>query len=306
MIDRIVARQHALLALYSSVSASSDDPRVSPSGEALMQVVLAHGLAHGAPPRRPLARTASVSPHPSSDMQARAAIDAMRSSPRLKVALRAHLDARERDGFATLWLRGQIGQQPDTEAGGITAAKVRARLEEFAALGSSGLLLDIDSQGGLVHEGTEIIDAINAWRTRHGPVVAYVRNAFSMATLVATAADYVVTDLWSTWMLHWTSGGNEKERADANAYVFAHLHERSLFPQPHLQQALDIESWYPASEAEGRGLADEVGDVDRARAVTASCYSRAANRWSAVNLPRTWRRKVLTNGRAWAYGEEAR
>lgn len=64
--------------------------------------------------------------------------------------------------------------------------------------------LHIDSCGGIVDSGLALIDVI---RTSNVPVIAYVHNASSMATLIALSCDYVITYPTTRFMIHELSYG---------------------------------------------------------------------------------------------------
>lgn len=228
----------------------------------------------------------------------------------------------ERNGFATLRLSGLIEGQQNKGRLGSTAARAAVELDaarEVAAAAqrlkrnlfdsvdgdplpcspSMPLLVIIDSPGGEAEASFAVCSMLRRYSAETGPVVAFVQGqAASGACLVALSADYVVAEPWNaSFLVHWCWGGDGGPGDLAvNTRVLNLVLDRTLLDEDTLRaQFLDADIDFAAHMAELRGFADERGDIDRARELTAAVGRPGG---LLVHAPRTIRQQALSRRRA--------
>jgi len=82
-------------------------------------------------------------------------------------------------------------------AGELSASEFKTQLRKIPA--NQPVVLRIDSEGGSVFDGLSIHDAV---ASHAGRVTAKIQNAFSIASLIAMAADEVEIAANGYWMIH--------------------------------------------------------------------------------------------------------
>jgi len=99
-----------------------------------------------------------------------------------------------RAGYVTIPLQGVVGQH-------ITAEVLRECLEDANQFRAAAVLLEIDSNGGLISEMLAIIDLLHQWQDEHDDVqvVAVVKgDALSAAAIISAACRTIVVHPEST------------------------------------------------------------------------------------------------------------
>jgi ATP-dependent Clp protease protease subunit len=169
---------------------------------------------------------------------------------------------------AELYLYDLIGA--DLFETGISAPAVVAALAEMK--GAKRLDIHINSPGGQVFEGLAIYNAI---RSFEGVKTAYVDGvAASIASVIALAADRVVTSDAALWMIHEPMGGvmsmgtADEIEADAAKTVKGLRKVRETMtdiymtatgqPLAKVSAWLSAETWMTAAESLEFGFSDEV------------------------------------------------
>lgn len=149
-----------------------------------------------------------------------------------------------------------------------SAEYIRKAIEKAETI--NGIELYINSIGGYVDEGVSIY---NLLKRQSVPVTAYIDGmAYSIASVVAMAADKIVMPSNTTMMIHHAIGGcygNAKEHrefatqldkiseASTNSYL---VHAGNKLTRETLEPLLDAETFLTAEEAFNIGLCDEILD----------------------------------------------
>ena len=160
-------------------------------------------------------------------------------------------------------IAGQIGSD-------FTASKLR---NDLSAANGGPVQLSINSGGGGVFAGKEMIDMIRNYR---GTVTARITGlAASMASAIAAACHYVITTDQSTFMIHRASGmaaGNMNDMQKMRDVLegldiqLAELYSvKSGRPVPEILELMDAETWYYGAEIVEAGFADEYEETGRTR-----------------------------------------
>lgn len=156
----------------------------------------------------------------------------------------------------------------DIGGNGVTADAIRselARLDE-----GTGLLVEINSEGGSVAEAVAIYNLLKAWR---GSVeVEIVGWALSSATVIAMAGDTIRAHKTSLLMVHapWLSAAGNAAQLREHAEVLDRVadtmrdaYRRTLQPDHVVTSWLaGTDHWFTADEARAAGLVDEVVDAE--------------------------------------------
>lgn len=180
--------------------------------------------------------------------------------------------AAKKDGkVARLEIYDFIGYDAWTDTG-ISASDVSAAIDQAQADGAEELHVHINSPGGDVFEGVAIYNTIRRAKLKSTTYVDGV--AASAASVIALAADHVVTGLGAMWMVHspwamiWTAG-NADEIEKAAAGLVASLRKigdemASVYSRETKKPRAEVlgwmagDTWMSGAEALAAGLTDEV------------------------------------------------
>lgn len=137
--------------------------------------------------------------------------------------------------------------------------------QQFKSAGGDDIHLEINSPGGSVFQGKELLSIVRAYK---GRVTAHVTGvAASMASALACVADSLSVDAQSVFMVHKTSGGarGNSDELEQTAEVLKRL-DRQLAdiyaaktgrPAFEIMEDMASESWYYGQEILEHGFADE-------------------------------------------------
>lgn len=164
----------------------------------------------------------------------------------------------------TITMRGQIGDFDN----GISANDFRDCLSEHAG---SDVVINLDSEGGVVSEGLAIYNAI---AQHDGDVTVHIDTiAASIATVIASAASKVIINSNAKYMIHrcWTVAMGNCNDFKSTAKVMEMMDEdiaatyveKTEKPKDEVLAMMDAETWMTAEEAVSHGFADEVNVINK-------------------------------------------
>lgn len=175
----------------------------------------------------------------------------------------------ETDGErGSLYLYDVIGEDWWTGEG-TTAKRVAEALDGMK--GATALDIYVNSPGGDIFEAKAILALLQRFS---GEKIVHVDGiAASAATLIAMAADRIVTAPAATWMIHevwsWSSGNAADFRAladqlDMENRIFAETYaKRTGRTVEELLEWMAAETWMNAAEAKERGFTDEIAEPSK-------------------------------------------
>lgn len=184
------------------------------------------------------------------------------------------------NGAATLMIYGPIG---DLYWDGVSA---RDMVQQIDALDVDNINVRINSDGGVITEGTAIHNALKRHKARVTVTIDGI--AASIASGIAMAGDVIEMPRNALMMIHapwtWAAGNAQQLRETADTLD---THGRAIAtmyaaktgkPEADIQALFDDgkDHWYTASEAIGAGFADRLSgeqDVDTEGAASASLQS---------------------------------
>jgi ATP-dependent protease ClpP protease subunit len=172
--------------------------------------------------------------------------------------------------MTTIQVFGEIGQEPLDKF----VSQVRAATDP--------ILLEINSQGGLVGPGFGMVAAL-AHRAVH---VSILGLAASMASALAMLGRHVQMSSRGLFMIHnpWqTAAGDASEHRKIAETLDKHRDQlvemyvaKSRKSRRQIQTWLDEETWFTADEARDAGFVDEVVDGSAVAVATAESVIRSA------------------------------
>jgi ATP-dependent protease ClpP protease subunit len=177
-----------------------------------------------------------------------------------------------------------------TIGGELTPAWLRSELQK---MNGGPVELHINSPGGQVFSGQEMIDAV---RNYAGQITArIVGTAASMASALAAACDSVTVTDQSSWMIHKAAGaamGNSddfqkmQKVLDGIDNQLANLYsQKSGKPVYEILELMRVESWYFGSEILEAGFADSYTETGSAIGKTAALIDAKARFRAAYSPP---------------------
>lgn len=175
--------------------------------------------------------------------------------------------AEASDGNVEMSINGLIGASVLDDSG-VSGKEFTDALSKIPK--GKHINLRINSEGGSVPDGLEIY---NRLKERRPDVTCYVDGvALSCASLIALAAEHVVSPLSSVWMIHTprmlTYGDTDdhkqsinmlKSYTDMMADVYA---SETGHDKDEILSLMEAESWFTGSEAVEYGLATTTGEQD--------------------------------------------
>lgn len=179
--------------------------------------------------------------------------------------------AKKGPSDATLYLYGDIGKHPLT-GDGIDPPEVVNAVNEAVASGAKSLTVRINSPGGGVFAGLTIANAIRSFPGHKTAVVDGI--AASIASVIALAADKVVMNEGSMFMVHEPAGGvmvfgdadQIEESAAKTVKALRKIRENivDIYAQAtggspeKMSEMMAAETFMTAAEAKEFGFADEI------------------------------------------------
>ena len=180
-------------------------------------------------------------------------------------------------------VNGVIGRE-------ITTADFRRKFQEAA--GESVRLL-IGSPGGSVFVGKDLISIVREYPGHVEAVITSV--AASMASALAVAADYLIVDEQSVFMMHRAWGGvtgnardMEKQRQvleNLDHQIASLYSAKSGKPVEEIIEMMDAETWLYGREIVEKGFADEFRGDESMRADKAAVIADARSQFAACYQP---------------------
>ena len=174
--------------------------------------------------------------------------------------------ARNQVDATVIRIDGFIGDEVD-------GAVSKRFAEALAAIPSpSRVVVEINSQGGLIRDGLGIFNAI---AQRKDEITARVTGcAFSIASVIPLAASRVIAPRASIWMIHepWMmAAGNAEdmlkaaEALDIHARTIAEIYAAKTGKSPdEMRGLMRAETWLRGADAFALGLVDEIEEFDPA------------------------------------------
>ena len=164
---------------------------------------------------------------------------------------------------AELWIYEEVGG--DWWSTGVTAVDL---CQELAQLNVMSIDVRINSPGGSVSDGLAIYNALK----RHpANVTTYIDGlAASIASVIALAGNTVVMAENALFMIHnpWTCAQGDSDDMRKAADILDKFGEsiataycnKTGMSQEEVLAAMDVGTWYTATEAKAAGFVDQIGD----------------------------------------------
>ena len=170
----------------------------------------------------------------------------------------------EKQGVAEMLLFGGIGSKIDSDR--------FANELNYLAKNFKTVIVRINSEGGHIIQGLSIF---NAMLGAEAHIIARIEGiAASMAGVIATAADEIQMNDFARLMVHNPSYANNakitaKQRNTLGVFkaMLTEIFTRRNITADNINNAMNIETWYTATEAKTAGLIDSIIDTGRVKDV---------------------------------------
>jgi ATP-dependent Clp protease, protease subunit len=197
------------------------------------------------------------------------------------------LTVRNEAEAAEILVSGTIGKDWWSDDG-VSEKEFRDALSQFPK--DRQVTIGINSQGGNVQDGLGIYHAIK----QRGNTVARIDGyALSIASVVALAADRVISPRGSIWMIHepWSvAQGNAEDMRRAARMLDKHGEELAGIyaaetgqPVDTAREAMKKETWFTGEEALSWGLSDEATDAPATLNKLTKNFARAPKEVSEID-----------------------
>ena len=170
----------------------------------------------------------------------------------------------EKQGIVEMLLFGGIGSKID---GDLFANELNYLAKNFKTV-----IVRINSEGGHIIQGLSIF---NAMLGAEAHIIARIEGiAASMAGVIATAADEIQMNDFARLMVHNPSYANNakitaKQRNTLGVFkaMLTEIFTRRNITADNINNAMNTETWYTATEAKTAGLIDSIIDTGRVKDV---------------------------------------
>ncbi|WP_066836465.1 Clp protease ClpP [Rufibacter ruber] len=189
---------------------------------------------------------------------------------------------------ATMYLNGIIGEELDS-------AQFVREMNYLDSLDINDITIKINSGGGSVFAGLEIVDAI--MEDRFFITAHVVGLAASMAGVIAMAANKVVMNDFALLMLHNPSGGDDEILNKVKNSLITIFNKRTGVNEKFIDMIMEKETWYTADEAKMYGFIDEVANTSKRVQVDVSNTSlkEMYNIFNKINFDEMTENEVTDN-----------